>query len=204
MHFAVTRTTRPLTSGVFVCTVGAGRWSRQSYRSLSGGYNGSSWTNAKARPANDTLSRGLQGFAFGVTLTALGFYVLQQNIINLDGQNIGAIRPQNTSKVTTKQSSDIPDPTRSPQYASPDEVQQAIKELHEALPRKNAVVTDPNTLRSYGHSDNSYHPTSPHSVVVRPQSTEDVVKIVNIARKYKIPIVPYSGATSLEGHFSGV
>jgi len=39
---------------------------------------------------------------------------------------------------------------------------------------------------------------------VRPKSTEDVVKIVNIAKKYRVPIVPYSGATSLEGHFSGV
>jgi FAD/FMN-containing dehydrogenase len=39
---------------------------------------------------------------------------------------------------------------------------------------------------------------------VRPKSTEDVVKIVNIARKYRVPIVPYGGATSLEGHFSGV
>jgi FAD/FMN-containing dehydrogenase len=39
---------------------------------------------------------------------------------------------------------------------------------------------------------------------VHPKSTEDVVKIVNIARKYRVPIVPYSGATSLEGHFSGV
>ena len=33
---------------------------------------------------------------------------------------------------------------------------------------------------------------------------EDVVKVVNIARKYRIPIVAYSGATSLEGHYSGV
>jgi hypothetical protein len=39
---------------------------------------------------------------------------------------------------------------------------------------------------------------------VRPSSTEDVVDIVNIARKYRVPIVAYSGATSLEGHFSGV
>ena len=35
-------------------------------------------------------------------------------------------------------------------------------------------------------------------------NTADVVSIVNIARKYKVPVVPYSGATSLEGHFSGV
>lgn len=39
---------------------------------------------------------------------------------------------------------------------------------------------------------------------VRPKNTVDVVKIVNIARKYRVPIVPYGGATSLEGHFSGV
>jgi len=35
-------------------------------------------------------------------------------------------------------------------------------------------------------------------------STEDVVKIVNIAREMMVPMVVYSGATSLEGHFSGV
>jgi FAD/FMN-containing dehydrogenase len=44
----------------------------------------------------------------------------------------------------------------------------------------------------------------PHSVVVYPDSTEDVVKIVNLARKYRMPIIPYSGGTSLEGHFAGV
>lgn len=37
-------------------------------------------------------------------------------------------------------------------------------------------------------------------MVVYPSSTEDVVKIVNIARKYRMPVIPYSGATSLEGH----
>jgi D-lactate dehydrogenase (cytochrome) len=40
--------------------------------------------------------------------------------------------------------------------------------------------------------------------VVYPDTTEDVVKIVNVARKYRMPIIPYSGGTSLEGHFAGV
>jgi D-lactate dehydrogenase (cytochrome) len=40
--------------------------------------------------------------------------------------------------------------------------------------------------------------------VVYPDSTEDVVKIVNVAKKYHMPIIPYSGGTSLEGHFAGV
>ena len=51
---------------------------------------------------------------------------------------------------------------------------------------------------------NDYHPGSPHTVVVYPQSTEDVVTIVNISRKYKMPLVPYSGGTSLEGNLSAV
>lgn len=42
------------------------------------------------------------------------------------------------------------------------------------------------------------------SVVVYPSSTEDVVKIVKVAGKYKMPVIPYSGATSLEGHFRAV
>ncbi|KAF8078075.1 FAD-linked oxidase-like protein [Lyophyllum atratum] len=88
-------------------------------------------------------------------------------------------------------------------YASADEIKLAIDELRTALPGVNAVATDPDTLKTYGFSENSYHPVSPHSVVVRPTCTSDVVKIVNISRKYRMPITPYSGATSLEGHTSG-
>ncbi len=39
------------------------------------------------------------------------------------------------------------------------------------------------------------------SVVVYPTSTEDVVKLVKIAVKYRMPVVPFSGGTSLEGHY---
>ena len=39
-----------------------------------------------------------------------------------------------------------------------------------------------------------------HSVVVYPNSTADVVKVMKIANKYRMPIVPYAGGTSLEGH----
>ncbi|KAF5386827.1 hypothetical protein D9615_001627 [Tricholomella constricta] len=88
-------------------------------------------------------------------------------------------------------------------YASPQGTKLAIEELRATFPRANAVDTDADTLRTYGFSENSYHPASPHSVVVRPTCTSDVVKIVNISRKYRIPITPYSGATSLEGHTSG-
>ena len=41
-------------------------------------------------------------------------------------------------------------------------------------------------------------------MVVHPQSTEDVAKIVKIAIKYRMPITPYSGGSSLEGNFRAV
>ncbi|KAK7035752.1 mitochondrial D-lactate dehydrogenase [Favolaschia claudopus] len=90
-----------------------------------------------------------------------------------------------------------------PKYASPAELRIAIQKLQQAFPEAGRVDTSPDALKTTGSSENSYHPESPHSVVVRPKSTEDVVKTVNIAREYKVPITAYSGATSLEGHFSG-
>ena len=89
-------------------------------------------------------------------------------------------------------------------YASPEELKSAIRELHNTFTEEHVVETNPDVLQQYGSSDNSYHPSAPHSVAIRVQSTEDVVKVVNISRKYRVPITAYSGATSLEGHYSGV
>ena len=43
-----------------------------------------------------------------------------------------------------------------------------------------------------------------HSVVVYPESTEDVVKIVKIATRFRMPVIPYAGGTCLEGQTRGV
>lgn len=147
----------------------------------------------------------LEGILVGAGLTlALSLYA-QQRSVQLDGVSVGHgsddvhSRPAKTTK-----HDELPEPPAPHKYASKEEIQQAIEELRKALPEEGLVLTDPDSLKLYGHSDNSYHPTSPHSVVVCPRSTGDVVHVVNIARKYRVPIVPYSGATSLEGHFSGV
>jgi len=91
-----------------------------------------------------------------------------------------------------------------PTYGSPEDVGRAIEELREALPGKNRIKTSPDSLQAHGSSANSYHPSFPHSVVVMAHSTDDVVKVVDISRKYRVPIIASGGATSLEGHFSGV
>ncbi|KAL5529461.1 hypothetical protein ACEPAG_5446 [Sanghuangporus baumii] len=88
-------------------------------------------------------------------------------------------------------------------YASHRDVQAAIEELKKVLPREGAVNTDSQVLETYGFSENSYHPSRPHAVVVRPLSTEEVSEIVKVANKYGVPVTPYGAGTSLEGHFSG-
>ncbi|KIJ27425.1 hypothetical protein M422DRAFT_90557, partial [Sphaerobolus stellatus SS14] len=80
----------------------------------------------------------------------------------------------------------------------------AERELKQAFPAQGAVSTDKAELESYGSSTASYHPTSPHTIIVRVKSTGDVVRVVKIAKRFRIPITVYSGGTSLEGHFGGV
>jgi hypothetical protein len=135
----------------------------------------------------------------GSAILALGFYAGQKDILHPLVSFRGQINNQSL------QEPDNLDPwTFVAQYASPDEIKLAISELRKVLPAKSQVDTNPDDLRIYGSSDNSYHPTSRHSVVVHAHSTEDVVHVVNISRKFKVPIIAYGGATSLEGHFSGV
>ncbi|KAJ7230194.1 FAD-linked oxidase-like protein [Mycena pura] len=54
--------------------------------------------------------------------------------------------------------------------------------------RTGVVSTDPDDLQIHGLSTHTYHTGVSHSVVVYPESTEDVVQIVKIAIKYKMPI----------------
>ncbi|ETW81282.1 oxidoreductase, FAD-binding protein [Heterobasidion irregulare TC 32-1] len=88
-------------------------------------------------------------------------------------------------------------------YGSPDDFRRGIEELKASFDREDVVSTNPDDLLIHGFSPNVWHPGVPHSVVVYPLSTEDVVKIVKVANKYRMPVIPYSGATSLEGQFVG-
>ncbi|KAL0961345.1 hypothetical protein HGRIS_006301 [Hohenbuehelia grisea] len=88
-------------------------------------------------------------------------------------------------------------------YGSPDDLKSAIIELRKVFSDPSAVSTDPEDLHDHGFSENDYHPGALHSVIVWPQSTGDVVQIVQLSKKYRIPIIPYSGGTSLEGHIRG-
>ncbi|WVQ74688.1 hypothetical protein IAR50_004292 [Cryptococcus sp. DSM 104548] len=92
-----------------------------------------------------------------------------------------------------------------PSYGSRQDYLSAIKELQASWEKKgkgDKVSTDDADLETHGISDWSYHPAEKPTVVVWADSTEEVQEIVQISSKYKVPITPFSGGTSLEGHYS--
>lgn len=88
----------------------------------------------------------------------------------------------------------------SPVYGDPLKV---IHELKKIL-KEDQISVAPQELSS--HSDSYFstdHPLPdehPHAVIY-PESTEEVSQILKLAHKYKVPVVPYAGGTSLEGHY---
>ncbi|CAK5284747.1 unnamed protein product [Mycena citricolor] len=92
-----------------------------------------------------------------------------------------------------------------PVYGTPADFRAAIDELLHVFPsdERSVVSLDEDDLAIHGMSTNTYHTGFSPSVVVYPESTEDVVEIVKVANKYRMPLIPYSGATALEGHFIG-
>ena len=139
-------------------------------------------SNARGTPPStlptSTIIAGLLGAGSAACAYALGL-----------GNGRATVSVQNTS------------PSK-PKYGGREEVQQAVKELQAALP--NQVRVDLPTVEAYGFSPHTYLPGSPHAVYVAVTSTEDVVKVVNISRKHKVPIIPFGVGNSLEGQFAGV
>ncbi|CAN6598764.1 D-lactate dehydrogenase [cytochrome] 1, mitochondrial [Trichomonascus vanleenenianus] len=91
-----------------------------------------------------------------------------------------------------------------PKYASIEAQEQAFGEIEKIVGKDN-VTRAKSTLDD--HSDtfwNTHHakPEERPGVVVFPSSTEQVSEIMKVAHKYGVPVTPFSGGTSLEGHFT--
>lgn len=80
-------------------------------------------------------------------------------------------------------------------------ITKAFDELRKVLPAEHVSV-DEEALQDHGYSNNSYHNEGAPNIVVYPSNTNEVAAIVKIANKFDMPIIPFSGGTSLEGHFS--
>ncbi|KAJ9092534.1 hypothetical protein QFC21_006765 [Naganishia friedmannii] len=92
-----------------------------------------------------------------------------------------------------------------PQYASKETIKNiVIPKLQELLAKKDQTKVSDDEEERMGHAQaggTHHEPTKP-DVVVYVESTEDVVKVVKLANQYRVPVVPFSGGTSLEGHIT--
>ncbi|CAG8428264.1 unnamed protein product [Penicillium salamii] len=91
---------------------------------------------------------------------------------------------------------------RKPQYATLEEMETAIKEIHHEL-GEDSISTDDEDLKIHGYSEwSSINIDRLPVAVAFPKSTEEVAAIARVCHKYKVPMIPYSGGSSVEGHFS--
>lgn len=89
-----------------------------------------------------------------------------------------------------------------PKYCNDEELKLAIEEVIVKIGDEKISNTVTNIE---SHSDNGFNTHSPEAhqrpkYIIYPESTQDVIEIMKIMNKYSVPVVPYSGGTSLEGH----
>ena len=61
-------------------------------------------------------------------------------------------------------------------------------------------ATDAAVVRDHHSHGESYHAPAAPDVVCFPRSTDEVVAIVDVSRRFQLPIIPFGAGTSLEGH----
>lgn len=118
--------------------------------------------------------------------------------------SFSAPSPAQASHSVFPQSSTTPlSDLQTPQYGTAADFDAAYTAI-ESLLGKEHVTRKQDALDA--HSDtfwNTVHARADErpGIVCFPGSTQDVAAIAKIAHRYRIPIVPFAGGTSLEGHF---
>lgn len=89
-----------------------------------------------------------------------------------------------------------------PKYGAKAELEKAMPEIREFM-GEDGITTDPEELERHGFSSwSTYNIETRPIAVAFPKTTEEVSKMARICHKYHLPIIGFSGGTSLEGHFS--
>ncbi|KAF3393525.1 D-lactate dehydrogenase [cytochrome] [Talaromyces pinophilus] len=81
-------------------------------------------------------------------------------------------------------------------------MEKAIQEIQRIL-GQDSISTDDEDLKLHGYSEwSSINIDQLPVAVAYPKSTEEVASIAKVCYKYKVPMIPFSGGSSVEGHFS--
>ncbi|KAL2353786.1 D-lactate dehydrogenase mitochondrial precursor [Cryomyces antarcticus] len=87
-------------------------------------------------------------------------------------------------------------------YAKREDLDKAIEELRTAL-GEDTISTDDEDLHRHGYSEwSSINIDQLPVAVAYPKSTEEVSQVAKVCSRYKVPMIPYSGGSSLEANFS--
>ncbi|KAJ6031503.1 FAD-binding type 2 [Penicillium herquei] len=93
-------------------------------------------------------------------------------------------------------------PSKTAQYGSTGDFDKAIAELRAKL-GEDSISTDEGDLQQHGFSEWSTLNADRLPVAIAyPTSTEQVSEIAKVCNKYRMPMIPYSGGSSLEANFS--
>ncbi|KAJ5520102.1 FAD-binding type 2 [Penicillium fimorum] len=92
--------------------------------------------------------------------------------------------------------------SKKPQYGSVKDFEKAISELRAKL-GEDAIGTDEGELQSHGFSEwSSLNADRLPVAIAYPKNTQEVSEIAKVCHKYRMPMIPYSGGSSLEANFS--
>ncbi|KAF4457309.1 putative D-lactate dehydrogenase (cytochrome) [Fusarium austroafricanum] len=88
-------------------------------------------------------------------------------------------------------------------YATLPEMEKAIRRIESEVGIDGLISTDPEDLLAHGYSEwSTVNPDTLPVAVAYPRTTEQVSVIARICHEHRVPIIPYSGGSSLEGNFS--
>ncbi|KAI5779071.1 hypothetical protein EDC01DRAFT_723772 [Geopyxis carbonaria] len=89
-----------------------------------------------------------------------------------------------------------------PVYGSLKDMQDAVDEIRKLL-GEDSISTDDDILLLHGYSEWSTTNVERLPIaVVYPRDTAEVSRIAKICHRYRVPMIPFSGGTSLEGNFA--
>ncbi|ORY60533.1 putative D-lactate protein [Pseudomassariella vexata] len=177
--------TRPF-NGVWRCHFSSAPWRRTASNRGDGRTASASAAATAARQLPRWSGRSV--FALSATAGLLGFGLAASGLEGPPKRTVVLF----DTKIT------------SPNYASLDELEAALREIRREIGMDEDIISvDPEDLHAHGYSEwSTTNPDGLPVAVAYPRSTEQVSIIARVCHKYRVPIIPYSGGSSLEGNFS--
>jgi D-lactate dehydrogenase (cytochrome) len=139
-----------------------------------------------------------------LTFSCLGFFangVTALIFFSTGAYYLGSIKPAALPISSTTSLSEIEAPKHN---ISKSNLQAAWADFVDILGKENVSTADGDLASHSGSDWSSYSPKEGEKpfLILYPSSTEEVSKIMKICHQRVIPVTPYSGGTSLEGHYA--